>query len=514
MRARRASGVREGDLVRKAERLRQTVNPLLPKLTPDCPTDRFDRLRAELEEVRESREESRLLDRLGRWGEPIVRAYAGLLRFYLDPKVPEVLVASFPGGTVSYAPLGGAPKEAQIAVQQFDDPRRLMLGYLAWVRKGFHFFATDTTLYCSGRSEQPPPEFLSWQLARLPYRLSENAAAHRFDCSHLADGARQPYLAIEWTGAGTTMRVCPRCAKSDRQLLASLTENLAVPSPEDAFPVSASLNVRCESDPNCVHQRLPPLSRGLRKRYQYGRLSDAQLLTEYRAEVRPRVEAVRGPLFVAGGTCYGSDSAKFIDALKPSPAERRALEAVLPEQGTLFEVDPPTASQALERLWPTHAETIVLAIVQDEAQAQRLVKEARSAPGRVSELLRRAERATQEKAVLGALPRYQRLSPEAAYVDSIARSYRTQGESSAERLLLQSMPKEGKERGIAYGFLLALKRGGSHSWQFSESEKEFGTALLTRASDVLVAPPDRYHEALGSLLEAAGVPNWGTRASA
>ena len=48
-RLRRASGVREHDLVARARVLRESVDPLLPRLAGDAPKDRFDRLRAELE---------------------------------------------------------------------------------------------------------------------------------------------------------------------------------------------------------------------------------------------------------------------------------------------------------------------------------------------------------------------------------------------------------------------------------------------------------------------------------
>jgi len=82
-RIRKASGVREQDLVARAKALRGSVDPLLPRRTPDCPSDRFDRLRAELEEVRASADDEPRLAKLSKWGEPMARAYAGLLHFAL-----------------------------------------------------------------------------------------------------------------------------------------------------------------------------------------------------------------------------------------------------------------------------------------------------------------------------------------------------------------------------------------------------------------------------------------------
>ncbi|MGI0131811.1 MAG: hypothetical protein ACREDK_01750 [Thermoplasmata archaeon] len=509
MRARRASGGREGELLKRATRLRDSVEGLLPRLGPDCPTERFDRLKADLEKVRDLRDDARALGRVGRWSEPIVRAYAGLLRFYLEPDLPGIVVAPIPGGEVTFAPLGGAPTEAQVAVQHSDDPRKLLIGYLDWARKGFHFFATSETLYCTGREARPPEEFLVAQLAQLPYRLAPTSEG-RFDCPHLARGEPIPFLAVGWPEAGRSFRVCRRCAKGDRQLLATLSTGLAVPDPEGTFPVSASLNVDCRAKDDCVHRHLPELPRGLRKRYHYGRLSDEELLEAYRDELAPRLRAGRSPRFVAAGICFGDDRETFLDHLAPSSEERHALTAVLPEVEGLFELDEASASRALERLWHDHADDLVRAIVDDPREAEKLVREAKASPGRVSDLLRRAARANRARAVLDALPRYRHLGPEAAFVDAVARSYRGQGEKVAERTLLQGLPREGKVRGLAYGLLLVLGFAKSHEWQFTETEQQFGRALEERARDLLTGPSTHYHDRLGALLGSAGVTDWGT----
>jgi hypothetical protein len=508
MRARRASGVREGELVQRAEKLRDKVDPLLPRLTPDCNRDRFDKLREELERVREARDDERRLEKLSHWGEPMVRAYAELLKFYLDPKLPAILVASFPGGDVAFAPLGKAPREAQIAVQHYSDPERLMIGYLDWARKGYHFFATDTVLYCTGKSATPPKDFLEVELQRLPYRLQPVGKNGEYECPHLKAGQPVPRLTIQWPDAPFSASICRKCVKSDRQLLASLSEGIAVPDPERTFLLEVDLNVDCRGGPDCIHQNLPEVSRGARKRYFMGRFSDGEFLDAYRAEVEPRIHSVRGRLFVAGGVCYGSDPKAFLEALHPTPEERRALEGILPEVDHYFEIDQATGSQALEKLWHDHAEEIVAAIVPDEARAARLVKEARAAPGRVSDLLSRAARETREREVLQSLPRFEGLGREGLFADSVLRAYRSQGPRAAERQLIHALPPDGKERGLAFGFLVALQQEQPHVWQFTETERQFGTNLAPLAQRALAAPPDEYADALGSLLSAAGVASW------
>lgn len=512
MRARRASGGREGELLKRAKKLRESVDPLLPKLVEGCPPDRFDRLRDELESVRELKDDEKALERSsGRWGEPLVRAYAGLLKFYLDPELPAVVVAPIAGGNIPFAPLGRAPPESHIAVQQFEDPKRLMLGYLDWARKGFHFFATDSELYCSGKSSAPPPQFLTDQIANLPYRLSAVDGGRRYLCAHLAAKARDPFLEVHWQGANRSFQVCARCARADRQLLSRLTSGVAGPAPEDEFVVSVDSNILCDRGAACIHSQLPGISRQLLRSYVLGRVSDRELIDTYRSELGKFLDGVREPLFVAAGRCYGSDRRAFLAALTSTPEERRALEEVLPAVSGRLELDEPTASRALERLWPVHAATIVRAIVDDPEEAERIVRESRAAPGRVSELLKRAAEQGRVRARAGALPQYSGLSAEAAYVDAVARVNHTEGAAAAERALLHALPREGKVRGLAFGLLRALGRAEPQLWQFSDTERQFGTALEPFAARLLAAAAPEYHDALGSFLNAAGVAEWGTR---
>ena len=513
-RIRRASGIREQDLLARAKALRGSVEPLLPRRTRDCPPERFDRLKEELEEVREARDDAKRLDRAARWGEPLARAYAGLLKFHLDPGNPTVVSFPLPGGEASYAPLSRAPREAEVAVQQSDDPSRLVLGYVDWAKRGYHFFATRRTLWCTGLSATPPEEFRAERIADLPYRMAENPGAHRYDCPHLKDGEPRPYLEVGWPGAGTAFRVCRRCVKDERHLLSHLSDGAVVPEPTEEFPVTAELNVRCRGGPDCVHADLPAVPKAARRGYELGRLSDLQFLDAYIAETRSRIERTGRPTYVAGGTCYGSERGAFLDALSPSVVERRALDAALGSNDGYFEVDEPSASRALERLWPHHAEEIVRSIVADPEEARRLIDDARGAPGRIAEILKRAQQRTEERELLGQLPRYSRLAREAAWVDRVAREFRTHREAGAERAIVQSLPREGKERGLAYGFLVALGRGAAHAWQFSSTEQEFGAALSERAKELLHAPADGYHDALDRLLQSAGVADWGAREGA
>jgi hypothetical protein len=511
-RLRRISAVRKEDLLDRAKALRGSVEQLLPKLSADCPTDRFDRLRVELEEVREARDDESRLERLSRRGDSLARAYAGLLKFYLAPQAIVVATFPLPNGGIPYAPLARTEPEMEVAVQHSEAPERLLIGYLDWTRKGFHFFASGDRLWCTGRSDAPPTEFRTAKMAELPYRFVPKPEQHWFGCTHLAEGEPRPYIEVGWSGAGTRFRVCERCAKPDRHLLSSLSDGIAVPDPSSEFPITAALNVRCRGGPECVHAHLPELPRGLRQSYEKGRLGDEDLLRGYLSELRPRIERTNRTTLVVNGVCFGNDLEQFLSELHPTPVERRALETVLRSTPGYFSIDRATAGQALEQLWPGHAETIIHSIVEDPHESQKLIDELRGAPpGRVAEILKRVQKHRLEREVLGALPRYRGLSPQAEYVDRVARIYRTHGEADAERTLLEFLPREGNVRGLAFALLVALGKAQGHTWQFSESEQKFGTSLGEAARATLTAAPEGYHDALNRLFLAAGVAEWGTR---
>ena len=509
MRVRRASGGRESDLLRRATKLRDSVGGLLPERIGDGPWDRFDRLQSELEAVREVRDDEDALERLAKRGDPMARALAGLLRFYHDPELPAMIVARYPSGEIPFAPFGRTTREANVAVQNADDPSRLMIGYLDLARKGFYFFATEKALYCTGRNSSPPAAFLATQTAELPYRLAISPSGDRYLCPHLQRGEHRPFLAVRWPAARREWRVCLTCAKSDRQLLASLTSRLTVPKPLKEFTVDAELNVECHGGSACVHAELPEMPRGPRKRYLFGRSSDREALDAYLAILAPRLEKTRTAVFVAAGVCYGADRGKFVDALAPTAEERTALERTLPSVDGLFEIDEPGASRALERLWPTHAEEIVGAIVPDEKEAERVVREARANPGRVSELLARAARKGAEAARKRELPTFQALAPEAAYVDAVARAFRSRGLGAAEKAVTERLPREGKERGLAVGLLSAMDRLAPHDWQFTDTERKFGESLVAPSKELLEGPSQGYFNALDRLMGLAGVVHWG-----
>lgn len=516
-RLRYTSGGKEGELLSRAKELRKDPELLLPRLTNDCPERPFDKIREALKEVQAAKDDAALLQKLSGRGENLARAYAGLLYFAEERPTSSMVVARYPTGDIPYMPLGSAPKEEQIAVQYYDDPRRLLLGYLRLARGGFlagaglHFYALEDGIVCTGREAAPPQEFVKASLERLPYRLSPSGNK-ALVCAHLARGELEPSLSIHWRSANRTLKVCRRCAKEDAHLISSLSENMAIPDAEGDFEVQAVYPLEHKHAETCPLKELPTLSSSEEKRYRSGRVSDGEFLGSYAKQVEDGLAGLREPVLVAGGRCFNRDVAALIEALNPTPAEKRALKAVLPEvHGPLIVADL-SAGKVLEILWKDWATELLGAVGATDDEAARAQAEFQSAPGRVSELLGRLYRHHQETTILAKLPRYRRLNSEAALADQLARLYRIQGGAAVERKIVADNPPEGKIRGVAWAFLLALGRTQGQAWRFSETEQEFGASLQSAAKTLLDADPADYHKALDALLTLAGSPSWGERA--
>jgi hypothetical protein len=513
-RVRPTSGGKEGEILARARALARDFAPLLPRLEGEDPPGPFARLREDLETVHEAREDASTLRRLAGRGEDLARAYAGLLHYAIERPRLDMLVARLPTGDVPYLPVASAPPESLVAVQYYDDPRRRLYGYLKWARGGLlgsggrHFYALEREVVCTGRRAEPPEGFVRATLARLPYRLLESPgeeSSRVFECVHRQRGEPDPYLELRWRSAKLSLRLCRRCAREDAHILGGLLENMLVPDPEREFEVRLRQPLRHVHESPCAPQGLESLASPDLRRYRAGRLSDREFLEGYATLWEEAFQRDRTSGWVVAGVCYGHDADRLLEDLRPNPVEREALRAGLREQQGGLWVSEATPGKVLEALWPEHGPALLTAIGATEAEVSRYVRSGESPPHRVSELLARLSREHRQREAIAALPTYGDLPPEAAFVDGLARAYRTDGEPAVEKRILSSTPPEGKLRGIAWAFLLAIGRDRHQAWRFSDTEQEFGRALRPAAEELLRAPPEDYHRALKTFLRQAGL---------
>ncbi len=377
-RIRYTSGGKEGEVLARARALAKDPTLLLPRTPDGSLSPLFPRLAQDLRTVQGHAEEPDQLDRLTFRGEPLARAYAGLLHYAAKRPSLNHQVARFPTGDIPYLPVERVPKEELIAVQYFDDPRRLLLGYLHYARPslfgggGFHFYATQEAVVCTGKAADPPASFVEDALRAIPYRLSPLPKADGSDggvlaCTHLARGDREPYLEVRWASAHRTLRVCRRCAGEDRHLLASLSGSMVVPDPAGDFEVDVVYPLKHEHREPCPAGEPPGLSRRSEKAYRDGRLADSELLKEHLTEVEGSFRSHRGRLLRGGGRCFGEEVPLFVDALDPTPAERTALRRVLGRSEEPLLVPELSAGKVVEALWKDHARELLRALRLDGA---------------------------------------------------------------------------------------------------------------------------------------------------
>jgi hypothetical protein len=521
-RIRYTSGGKEGEVLSRARALAKDPTLLLPRAPDGSLSPLFPRLLQDLKTVQGHAEEPDQLDRLTFRGEPLARAYAGLLHYAAKRPSLNHQVARFPTGDIPYLPVERVPKEELIAVQYFDDPRRLLLGYLHYARPslfgggGYHFYATKDSVVCTGRSADPPTSFVENALGEIPYRLTVLPGEEGWPdgtvlaCSHLVRGDREPYLEVRWASARRTLRVCRRCAGEDRHLLASLSGSMVVPDPAGEFEVTVVYPLQHEHREACPAGEPPGLSRRSEKAYREGRLADQELLKEHLAEVEGSLRSHRGRLLIGGGRCFGEEVPLFVDALDPTPAERTALRRVLGRMEEPLLAPELSAGKVVEALWKDHARELLRAVGASPAEVDRFSAEGRSG-GRAAETLNRVARRRAEEATVAELPRYHELSAEAHLADDLARRYRRGGAADVEHRISVADPPEGKVRGLAWAFLVALGKEQGQAWRFSDTEKEFGGSLAPSAERLLKASPEEYHAALERLLTEAGVTRWGRR---
>ena len=132
--ARTASKVQEKDLIKKAKRLSKEPELILPKCVNHSRCY-FDGIRKQILKIQKFADDERMLKKFSERGDYLARAYAATLLLVLEGKAPYLAPFKTPFGTVPFALRGKTRKEKLVAVQNFDQPKWLLLGVLDIVKK-------------------------------------------------------------------------------------------------------------------------------------------------------------------------------------------------------------------------------------------------------------------------------------------------------------------------------------------------------------------------------------------
>jgi hypothetical protein len=202
---------------------------------------------------------------------------------------------------------------------------------------------------------------------------------------------------------------------------------------------------------------------------------------------------------VLDGVSYGTDVARFVEALHPNTYEKTALEFFLTKnQGPLI-VSKTTPSKVLEQYWGQYGNEFLSSIIDDKKMADSLFQ----LDDTPTNIVMLAFEYQQRRSILSKLPVFDSLPPLAAFVDTVARTYMTFGEKKA-LAEIKKHPDTPKAKSIAYAFLLAFGKGTEVKWKFSKEEIDYGEFLKDHARRLLDVKPEAYSAVLQELLTASG----------
>ncbi len=509
--ARTASKVQEKDLIRKAKSLKKDPDLILPKCIGHSRCY-FDSIRKQVYRIQSFADDERMLKKFSERGDLLARAYSATLLLAIEGKAPYLAPFKTPFGTVPFAFRGKTRKEKLVAVQNFDDPKWLLLGVLDIVKKKkLHVYSTKAGLICTGREAAPPADFLHDTIKGMNVNLEKTGRI--YTCPHLEPKAVRnqqqkgiAYLEVRWKSADVIIGICERCSrKSKEHTLGVLTQRIADRNLTDDFDVNIILKPVCtENCEICEVEEPLELSRDLIKRYQLGEISDIDLFSNHLDDIRTNYEKLEKKVYILDNQCFGTNLKAFIRALNPTYLERRALNVVLTKANESVIFDRATPSKILAHYWSRFGRNAIFAITHDNKITKNIYKKFDINKTKASEILKEADIEIKKKTIISLLPTYAKLPVIAQFADHIARIYLTRGTDETVRAIEKYRGGDTKVKSVAYAFLLALERGEGKKWQYTQTEHDFAQFLKAPAEQLLKSEPKTYNDALQTLLSATG----------
>ncbi|MFP4169814.1 MAG: hypothetical protein ACLFUV_02145 [Methanomassiliicoccales archaeon] len=481
----------ERELLKNSKRLAEDPSLLLPRCQGDCRKCDFEKLRKKMEKVAGFKDDPEKLQAMASRGDQLVRAYAGTISLAASGKIPFLGTARLPSGDISYAVRGKADKEKLIGVQHFDDTDLRLLAFYDLARKkDLHLYSTKGGLVCSDRA-QAPPEYVEEAVSLIPYELERGSCGHRTNAT----------LVVEWVSAGREFRVCEDCLDEEVNLARTLGRRIAARDPMDDFRVDVDHHFEYPLGEDGSVAEDYTMGDSLAKEYLEGEINDTVLVDRYLEKKLDYIKDRGEKLYVVGNHCYGDDKSAFLERIRGSEVEKRALSALLQEKDIPVVSKSDQASKIIADLWSSHGDRLMGYVADQED-----IQEAKETAGdeAPATILKEAYRIHMRKRIHAALPSFTHLGKVGKLADHLARTYKTEGKEALLRAVEKGRSRGHQMRAVNYAFLSAMGEADSKSWQFTVEEKDFGGYLSQFASRLLEAEGDDYQDALKVLVDASG----------
>ena len=470
-------------LIENAKLLIKDPLILLPHTDDSYAEKQLKKIQKQIQAAHKYKDQTDKLEKLAS-KKGLTAAVAGTLLLSQNENIPYLGVVETPQGPITYAQRGTTNKTLLIATQHPTNPtlRLLILKELA-EKKQLHLYSWDNGYYCSGKTSNPPDEFIEFLIDRLNLHKKEN---NTYYCTHLQKDPTQPHLNITWTNPQITIQTCNDC--TNKNTIQFMRNYLIEPDFQSHLDITVSTKL----------DEISPMEDTL-NHYLKGKITDKGLIEATKQHHHKTLKDSDEQTLIHNGKNYHSDIKAFLQSLQPKDFEEKALEYILTNsQDSIIEKNL-TANQLLQRYWKKHGLNYLKTMLDDEETAKEFFAQSQPPTTILSEL----ETYLGHKEILKEIPHYSKLPPITSYADTIARTYKLYG---AKKTLtrIDDHPNSTKARSIAYAFLLYLKRGKDQQWKYTGEEVEYGTYLKSYAESLLESTPDTYHESLTELIKQTG----------
>lgn len=493
---RTASKSMEKQIVSSAQRLYENPFLVLPEYNDSASKKRFKKLSSQLLKIQQIKDDVKKLERIAK-KQFLPSAVAGTLLISHSKKTPYLASAQYASESIFYAQRGNAHKEYLIAAQHTNDPFYRLFGIrdIAW-KYGLHIYSWDSGFISTGLVAQPPKECIDYIVRTIGYSIQNNTVF----CQHLSNKIIQqkkiiekPYLLVHWNSADVSLGVCEHCASKKNNIIFSITKYMIEPDIQQDFNVSIIGEVIKKGEKDQDYETM------FLEDYFKGTISDYQLIKK---NMEKRVETLRNSEivnYVLNGTSFGNDANTFIDVLKPTDIERKALSYFLSNSTRSVVVSDATPNMVMEMFWPEHGKDFIGTLIDDEETINQLF----SLHETPSVIVKTAVQLQKRRMILQHLPQYSHLPLVPHFIDNLSRIYKTEG---TEKMIaaVKQRPDTPQGKAMAYAFLHAVGKAEEEKWRFSKVEIESGEFLTPYVKRLLNDDADSYHIVFQELLKASG----------
>lgn len=304
----------EKRIIKIANELKSNPYKILPECAGDCASCYFDKLKKEIDKLKNERYCERIANKKG-----FLSALASTI-LLSNQKIPHVAFIRIGNENVYYAKRGKVEDELLMSIQNWDKPNLRLIAYQKIAKKKkLNLFSLPDKIICS---KSPPEEFL-------------NFLQKKFFCDE------KEYILIKWREK--EIKCC-----GEKNTVAEMKQYFYYPDFEKEIEMDAKVNtVKCANKcEDCV------IKDAIEQEVDYtqylkGGISDKKFLDNYRKKILWKIEKKK--VLILSNRCYGNNVDKFLEELKPREWEKEAINEILKYENKAVIIEQPSSAKLLEK---------------------------------------------------------------------------------------------------------------------------------------------------------------------